>query len=70
MIDATDDKIEYMLQTSSEFKEFYAEHKAINKHVEKLEKKGILSKEDELELKELKKKKLLLKDTLEGMITA
>ncbi len=65
----TDDIIvEKLLQENDEFREAYEEHKAHRKVTEKLEKKHILTTEDEVELKRLKKLKLSLKDKMNAII--
>lgn len=65
----TDDIIvERLLEESDEFREAYEEHKAHRKVTEKLEKKHILTTEDEVELKRLKKIKLSLKDKMNAII--
>ena len=66
----TDDIIvEKLLEENDEFKAAYEEHKAHRKVTEKLEKKHILTTEDEVELKRLKKIKLSLKDKMNAIIT-
>lgn len=55
---------EIMLKESDEFRETYQEHQKYEKILEKLKKKGFLSDEEKLKEKEIKKKKLALKDKM------
>lgn len=55
---------EIMLKESDEFRETYQQHQKYEKILEKLKKKGFLSDEEKLKEKEIKKKKLALKDKM------
>ncbi|MER3446736.1 MAG: DUF465 domain-containing protein [Candidatus Dadabacteria bacterium] len=60
--------IERLLQGDEEFKRLYAEHRRLDNAVKELETKGSLSVDEELEVKRLKKTKLVLKDKMEEKI--
>ncbi len=58
----------YLLDNSQEFKNHYMEHKAIHEKIDSIEKKIVLSDSERLDIKNLKKQKLFLKDRMEEMI--
>ncbi|MFW6159815.1 MAG: DUF465 domain-containing protein [Acidobacteriota bacterium] len=55
---------EILLKESDEFKKAYQEHQVYEKELEKLAQKDFLTPQEELKEKELKKKKLVLKDKM------
>lgn len=57
-----------MLKQSQEFRKAYQEHQKYEKALIELTKKNFLSDEDKLKEKELKKKKLALKDKMYFMM--
>lgn len=59
---------EKLVKENDEFKEVYIAHQGYKKQLLKIEKKGFLSTEDELEKKRLKKLKLATKDKLERFL--
>jgi len=62
--------VERLLEENEAFKKAYAEHKEYKQRVAELEKKTILSSEERVEEKRLKKLKLALKDNMEKMLLA
>lgn len=62
------DLCEKLLKENPEFKELYGAHQGYKKQLLKMEKKGYLSYEEELERKRLKKLKLAAKDKLESFL--
>lgn len=58
-----------LLKKNEEFKKAFRQHKGYEKKLESLKKKGYLSEEEKLEVRELKKKKLALKDKMYYLIT-
>lgn len=58
-----------MLKESDEFRKAYQKHQQYEKKLEDFKKKGFLSEEDKLKEKELKKKKLALKDKMYYLMT-
>lgn len=59
-----------LISEDPDFKDAFEKHKEYNIKIDRMEKREFLSAEDELEMKELKKKKLTLKDKLEKMVEA
>ena len=57
-----------LLKESSEYRRLAAEHQSCNDQLEGLTNKHFLSKEEELQEKTLKKKKLMLKDQMYSMV--
>ncbi len=55
---------ERLLQDNEGFKKLHQEHQSCDKRLEALMAKSFLTAEDELEVKELKKRKLALKDRM------
>ena len=60
--------MERFLKESEEFRNAYGEHKECGKRIDKLNKKKIMTAEEENEEKTLKIRKLVLKDKLEKML--
>jgi uncharacterized protein YdcH (DUF465 family) len=63
------DIIERLLEGDEEFKRIYFEHRELDDVVRKLENKGALTLDDEMEVRRLKKIKLSLKDRMEAKIS-
>ena len=61
--------VERLLDGDEEFKELYLEHRKLDDIVKGLENKEIITFDDELEIKKLKKIKLSLKDKMELKIS-
>ncbi len=59
---------EIMLKENQEFKNAYQKHQKYEKALEELKKKNFLSDKEKLQEKELKKKKLALKDKMYYMM--
>lgn len=59
---------ELLLQESEEFRNLYEEHQKCERQLAELSWRNFLSEDDRLKEKELKKKKLLLKDEMYRMI--
>jgi uncharacterized protein YdcH (DUF465 family) len=55
---------ELMLKENAEFRRIHDEHQACEKSLEDLQGKGFLTAVEELEVRELKKHKLVLKDRM------
>jgi len=62
------DIIEKLLEGDEEFKRIYFEHRELDEVVRSLENKGTLTRDDEIEVRRLKKIKLSLKDRMEAKI--
>ncbi len=60
--------IEQLLEGDEEFKMLYSEHRELDEIIKRLEEKGSISLDDEVEVRRLKKIKLSLKDRLEAKI--
>jgi len=60
--------IEKLLKDDEEFKNIYYEHRLLDEKVTDLENKDELTKQEELEVKQLKKLKLALKDKMQQII--
>lgn len=60
---------EILLKENEEFRKAYQEHQCYEKKLEDFKKKGFLSEEEKLKEKELKKKKLALKDKMYYLMT-
>jgi uncharacterized protein YdcH (DUF465 family) len=60
---------EFLLEKDEDFREAALLHKEYEKMLDGLKKKSCLSNEEELKEKELKKKKLTLKDKMHWMIS-
>lgn len=66
---AKEDKlVQKLLEEDDEFRNLFSEHRQLDEKVAVLEKKEILSVEDELEIKQFKKLKLSLKDKMQNKI--
>ena len=66
-MDLTED-MERFLKESAEFRVAFDEHRECGKRIDKLNKKKVMTHEEENEEKTLKKRKLALKDKLEKML--
>jgi uncharacterized protein YdcH (DUF465 family) len=55
---------ELLLKENEDFKKLYQEHQSCDKKLKTFMAKSFLTEEDELEVKELKKRKLALKDRM------
>lgn len=60
--------IEKLLKDDEEFKNIYYEHRLLDEKVADLENRDELTKQEELEVKQLKKVKLALKDKMQHII--
>lgn len=59
---------ERLIRENEEFKKLHEEHQAYEKKLEKFKEKSFLTEEEKLEEKELKKRKLALKDRMYVMM--
>ena len=57
-----------LLAADPEFKALYDDHKGAEQRLEELAQKSFLSQEDELEIKQLKRHKLFLKDRMAAIV--
>ena len=57
-----------LLAENPEFKALYDDHQGAERQLEELGQKALLSQEDELEVKKLKRHKLFLKDRMEAIV--
>jgi uncharacterized protein len=55
---------ELMLKENADFRKLYDDHQACEKRLEGLQRKSFLNEEETLEVRELKKRKLALKDRM------
>lgn len=62
------DLIERLMRENEEFLKAKQTHTQLAKQLEELEKKPFLSPQDEIEIKILKKKKLVAKDQMENIL--
>lgn len=60
---------ELMIKQSEEFRKLYEEHQQCEKKLDLFKEKSFLTDEEKLEEKDLKKKKLALKDKMYLMMT-
>lgn len=63
---STADRREQHAQTEPELERLFEEHQARERRLEELQAKGWLTREEEQEVKRLKKEKLQLKDQMES----
>jgi|YNPBryunderm2012_1023409.scaffolds.fasta_scaffold32745_2 uncharacterized protein YdcH (DUF465 family) len=63
---STADRREQHAQTEPELQRLFEEHQARERRLEELQAKGWLTREEEQEVKRLKKEKLQLKDQMES----
>ena len=56
--------------TDEEFRVLFDEHQSFEKRLAELHEKSLLSEEDELEEKQIKRQKLFLKDRMESLLRA
>lgn len=59
-----------LFESDEEFRALFEEHQKFERRLEELLEKSLLSEEDELEEKQLKRQKLLLKDRMEIILRA
>lgn len=59
-----------LFDTDEEFRALFEEHQKFEERLEELLAKSLLSEEDELEEKQIKRQKLLLKDRMELILRA
>lgn len=57
-----------LVETDEEFRALYKEHQGCERRLEELRNKSLLSEENELEEKRIKRQKLLLKDRMESIL--
>ena len=60
---------ELMLRENTDFSRLHKDHQACEKRLEDLQRKSFLTEEEKLEERELKKRKLALKDRMYLMMT-
>ncbi len=60
--------IERLMRENEEFSKFKQAHSQLGKQLDDLEKKPFLTPQDEMEIKIMKKKKLVLKDQMEKIL--
>jgi uncharacterized protein YdcH (DUF465 family) len=68
MPDVVDSLREELLQTDEEFRTLFEKHQGFERRLEELRQKTLLSEEDELEEKQIKRQKLFLKDRMEAIL--
>jgi hypothetical protein len=68
MVTKEEDLIERLMRENGEFLKAKQTHSQLAKQLEELEKKPFLTPQDEVEIKILKKKKLVLKDQMEKIL--
>jgi uncharacterized protein YdcH (DUF465 family) len=57
-----------LFETDNEFRALYERHQELERRLEILSVQSLLSEEDELEEKQIKQKKLFLKDRMEAIV--
>ena len=57
-----------LIETDEQFRTLFEEHQKLESRLEELQQKSLLSEIDELEEKQLKRQKLLLKDRMEMIL--
>lgn len=57
-----------LVENNEEFRSLFEQHQEYERRLEELRLKSLLSEEDELEEKQIKRQKLLLKDRMEFII--
>jgi len=60
--------IERLMRENEEFSKTKQAHTQLSKQLDELERKAFLSPQDEMEIKIIKKKKLVLKDQMEKIL--
>ena len=66
-----DDPLKHeLIESDEQFRTLFEEHQAFERRLEELTAKSLLSEEDELEEKQIKRQKLLLKDQMEAILRA
>ena len=68
MITKEEELIERLMRENEEFLKAKQTHSQLAKQLEELEKKPFLTPQDEIEIKVLKKKKLVYKDEMEKIL--
>lgn len=59
---------EELIQTDDDFRRLHEQHQSYEKRLDELNHKSLLSEEDELEEKQLKRQKLMLKDRMAALL--
>ena len=62
--------MQQLWEENEEFRQLKEEHTWFHRKVEELDKKSFLTPDERLKREELKKRKLVLKDKMEGMMAA
>ena len=57
-----------LLESDEEFRQLYEEHQGFEQRLERLNRQSLLSEEDELEAKSIKRHKLFLKDRMQAIL--
>ena len=57
-----------LLESDEEYRQLYEEHQGFEQRLEALNQKSLLSEEDELETKSIKRHKLFLKDRMQAIL--
>lgn len=57
-----------LLDSNDEYRQLFAEHQVFERRLEELRLKSLLSQEDEIEAKTIKRHKLYLKDQMESIL--
>ena len=57
-----------LIESNEQFRALYEEHQSFERRLEELRGKSLLSEEDELEEKQIKRQKLFLKDQMEAIL--
>lgn len=57
-----------LIRTDEEFRHLHEQHQSYEKRLEELNHKSLLSEEDELEEKHIKRQKLILKDRMAALL--
>ncbi|HVS01763.1 MAG TPA: YdcH family protein [Thermoanaerobaculia bacterium] len=66
----TDALKEELLATDAEFRRLHEDHQELERRLESLRGQTLLSQEDEVEIKRIKREKLRLKDAMEAILRA
>ena len=68
MVQTEDELKQELLASDPEFKALYDDHRSAKQRLRELAQKSFLSEEDELEIKQLKRRKLFLKDRMAAIL--
>jgi len=68
MVTKEEELIERLMRENEEFLKVKQAHAQLAKQLEELEKKSFITPQDEVEIKIIKKKKLVLKDQMEKIL--